>query len=78
MAPGFLRLGSLPSWITAAPDVDKVLRIMNGTRFGHPDRLNDRVSKEIRGTNLVCDGITSGSEVGPRHWLGGGTSVVAR
>lgn len=44
----FLRLGCLPSWITVAPDIDKVMRIMNGTRFGHPDRFKDRVSKEIR------------------------------
>ncbi|CAK0886817.1 unnamed protein product, partial [Prorocentrum cordatum] len=44
----FLRLGSLPSWITAAPGIEDALRVMNGARFGHPDRFRDRVSKEIR------------------------------
>jgi len=44
----YLRKSELPSWVTSGlEDVDKILKVMNGTKFGNPDRYKDRVSREI-------------------------------
>lgn len=45
----YLRKHELPSKIRLAHDIDAALKLMNGTKFGHPDRFADRVSGEVEG-----------------------------
>lgn len=44
----YLKKSGLPKWIAnGLENIDKILETMNGTKFGHPDRFKDFVSKEI-------------------------------